>query len=115
MSYTERERLNLLYSGQYSYHSEFALPKIVQKGEVILTSTTGATIVHNLGFIPFVKIWCETLTGEITIPPTVAAFTTYHSAYTTTEIPIYYTDTTQLVFSPLALMSSLKVYYRIYR
>jgi hypothetical protein len=94
-----------------SYTSLFSQPKIFMNGTITAT-TTPTTITHNLGYKPYFKLWAEQLTGEITIPVLVSAYTSYHSRYIAVPNVLYYaTDTTLVIYTDTG---TALTYYRIY-
>lgn len=93
------------------FNTLFVQPKIAFKGELTAT-TTATTVTHNLGYIPYVQVWAEQLTGEITIPILISGYTSYHSRYLASPNLLWYVTSSSLVLE--ASSGSLKVYYRIY-
>lgn len=93
------------------FNSLFIQPKIFMKGELTAT-TTATTITHDLGYIPYVQVWAEQLTGEITVPLLISGYTSYHSRYLSSPNLLWYATTTTVVFT--TDIGPLKTYYRIY-
>ena len=93
------------------FNTLFIQPKIAFKGELTAT-TTATTITHDLGYIPYVQVWVEQLTGEITVPLLISGYTSYHSRYLSSPNLLWYATTTTVVFT--TDIGTLKTYYRIY-
>ena len=93
------------------FNTLFIQPKIAFKGD-FTASTTATTITHDLGYIPYVQVWVEQLTGEITVPVLVSGYTSYHSRYLYSPDLLWYATTTTVVFT--TYIGTLKTYYRIY-
>lgn len=98
--------------GSSQFNTLFIQPKIAFKGELTAT-TTATTVTHNLGYIPYVQVWAEQLTGEITVPVLISGYTSYHSRYLYSPNLLWYATTTTVVFTTFYL-GTLKTYYRIY-
>lgn len=109
---TPKEEQNLKKTlSKTTYNSMFTQPKVLFTGQFNAT-TTATTITHNLGKIPYVRLWAEQLTGEITVPVLVSNFTSYHSRYLTVPNVLYYLTNNSLVINTST--STCKVTYRIY-
>ena len=89
----------------------FVQPKIAFKGDFTAT-TTATTVTHDLGYIPYVQVWAEQLSGEITVPVLVSGYTSYHSRYLAVPNLLWYVTSSTVVFTTSA--GTLKTYYRIY-
>lgn len=78
------------------------------------TSFAGTqTILHNLNYIPYIRVWASQNTGEINIPVIVSASTVYHSRFTA----LNQVDTVKLTTTTLSasLTGAVTFYYRIYK
>lgn len=94
-----------------SFNSLFSQMKILKKGS-ITASTTPTVIPHGYSGIPYVRIWAEQISGEIDVPVLVAAYTAYHSRYSSVPNVLYYIDSTNVTIYTSS--STATVWYRIY-
>lgn len=111
MSRIDEQNIKRTLTGT-SFNSLFMQPKIAFKGTITAT-TTVTTITHNLGYIPYVRIWATQLSGEITVPVLVSGYTAYHSRYAGVPNALFYvTSTTLVIYTDIG---SCTVRYRIYK
>lgn len=69
-------------------------------------------VAHNLGYVPYVRVWNEQISGEVSLPVVVSAATTYHDDFATAaQLDSMSISSTQLSMTTSA---SLLVYWRIY-
>lgn len=96
----------IYHTSKYNYH------KIFKAGDV---TAVDPTVAHNLGGIPFVRVWFEPFAGEITEPFMQSVQSRYHSHYDTSPWPqgIYSVDTANLYLDSMTA-DSRKWWYRIY-
>lgn len=69
-------------------------------------------IIHDLGAVPYARVWNEQVAGEVSLPVVASASTAYHDDYATTA----QIDSLSLTANRLEVVTSanLKVYWRIY-
>lgn len=106
----EQARKNTLEGTRFN--SLFKQAKLQTKGTLTAT-TTPTTITHDVGGIPYVRIWGEQLSGEITVPVLVSGYTSYHTRYAAApNILFYITASSVVIYTDIG---SATVYYRIYK
>lgn len=99
--------VNLVKLKHSSHHN---YQQIHLQGQVNVNGTR--TIDHNLGYVPYVRVWAYHIGGELSGLVVPAASTMYHSAYETVSIITLAAATTKQL--RLESSGALDVYYRIY-